>query len=92
MNKATLMLLMLAPLTSVAQPQEATKPQVAECTLIKETYAMSSWYGVFANKAVVSLKKQIIKEAMELGATHIVWDVPQFRYSATVVTASLYGC
>lgn len=81
-----------SPTTGSGELIESTPRQVAGCELVKHSYYMSSFYGIFAEAAVQTGRRELTKEGLSIGATHVVWEIPQFRYGSTVVTALLYNC
>ena len=88
---AGLLFLLITPLTSLAQPQEAQNLTTQNCQYLNRVEGFSG-YGKNHNWEALA-KYHALNRAEKLGATHIVWQdlYTNSGYSGTA-TAKAFNC
>ena len=66
--------------------------EVIGCQYLDDVHGASGWYGVFANTGYQNARAEALRQAVSIGATHIVW-VPQVQsYGSSQVHGKAYKC
>jgi hypothetical protein len=70
----------------------ADADDVVKCKYIDSLGSSSGLTGFFAPKGVDNIKQNLLRQADELGATHVVWDKARAGYESTTLTGKAYRC
>ncbi len=70
----------------------AAEADIAGCRYLDQVHGASSSYGVFAARGVRNARRDAMKQAQTLGATHIVWLNISTPYGGTSAGAKAYRC
>jgi len=65
---------------------------VANCKYLDNVNGASGLYGMFASKGIENARKEALKQALALGATHVVWVPSDHGYGSTQVQGKAYHC
>jgi len=70
--------------------KEALEEQVKGMEFLGDIHGFSGWYGVFATKGFKNAKEDALKQAIEMGATHVVFEKHIPQYGGTEVHGKAY--
>lgn len=71
--------------------KEATLPEVETCQFAAHVTGSSGWGGVAASTGIGNAKEEAKQQAIDSGATHIVWQAVNGGFSPSV-SANAYKC
>ncbi len=97
MNKNILPVLIILVITGCASPKaigtikETSERNVGNCDYITNVSGTSGWGGLAASSGIENAKEQAKQQAIDSGATHIVWQSINGGYSPSV-SANAYNC
>jgi hypothetical protein len=89
-----------APSTRVEGVQVADESQVKGCTYLKDISrkqgwryrVLGEWFGEYAQQGLEIAHSEVLHQAKELGATHIVWLPKVGDRPSPQVSAKAYRC
>lgn len=96
-NKNILLTIMLCTVASCASYKstgtviESAPGDVEDCKYISNVIGTSGWGGLASTTGINNAKEQAKQQAIELGATHMVWQSINGGYSPSV-SANAYKC
>lgn len=71
---------------------EGSADTVIHCKMLDTLGSSSGLTGFFAPKGVDNIKQNLLRQADNMGATHVVWDKPSVGYDTTTLTGKAYQC
>ncbi|MGY8835097.1 MAG: hypothetical protein ACKVH6_00090 [Enterobacterales bacterium] len=71
--------------------KESVLSEVAECQFVASVAGTSGWGGLAASSGIENAKEQAKQQAIDSGASHIVWHSINGGYSPSV-SANAYKC
>jgi len=96
-NKNILPVLIILVITGCASSKaigtikETSERNVGNCDYITNVSGTSGWGGLAASSGIENAKEQAKQQAIDSGATHIVWQSINGGYSPSV-SANAYNC
>ena len=79
--------------TAIASTVRPALPEaVAKCEYLDDVSSVSSRYGIFASAALDDTKAQVLTRAVQMGATHLVWEAPILAHGSTTSRGKAYRC
>ena len=72
--------------------QIADDAQVARCKYLDNVHGASSWYGLIARKGLENARSYALRQARDIGATHVVWVPAAHGYGSSQVEGKAYLC
>lgn len=97
MNKNILPVIMLCTVAGCASYKsngiiiESSPSEIEGCKYISNVIGTSGWGGLASTTGINNAKEQAKQQAVDLGATHIVWLSINGGYSPSV-SANAYKC
>lgn len=70
----------------------AEEAQVASCQYLDTVQGTSGWYGLLAQRGVDNARKEALRQAHEIAATHVVWIPASQGHGSTQVLGKAYRC
>ena len=99
-HEAATILLLTVFLASCAgnTREQAPKVQIADdamvsgCRYLDNVHGASGLYGVFAQRGFENARADVLTQAQEIGATHVVWIPTSQGYGSSQAEGKAYRC
>lgn len=62
------------------------------CRLIGDAHGTSPFYGFFAGPAMEDAREAVLKKAVDMGGSGVVWKGNDLTSGSTTVNATVYDC
>jgi hypothetical protein len=72
--------------------QVADEAHVAGCTYLDNVHGASGLYGMFASKGLENARFEALRQAKDIGATHVVWVPTAQGHGSSQASARAYRC